>query len=206
MSFPSSIPTQLRCDARPRDCSRRSRSVVVPSAEPRCRPRTPLCSPTRRPRHRGGSTDETSGVALSTTVTGTSAGTLIRARACYQCKVKLQRRWTPSITSSVLSCAATQPPTPRGSYGPDRPAELLLTGGQGEDRDVHRAAGCCATVRRPRSRHAFRSDAARRFSRRCPTARTGFDRLRHRWHRPAPGRARSSLWRTRSLPTGRSTS
>jgi NAD(P)-dependent dehydrogenase (short-subunit alcohol dehydrogenase family) len=32
--------------------------------------------------------DETSGVALSATVTGRTAGTLIRARACYQCKVK----------------------------------------------------------------------------------------------------------------------
>ena len=32
--------------------------------------------------------DETSGVALTATVTGSSAGTLIRPRACYQCKVK----------------------------------------------------------------------------------------------------------------------
>jgi NAD(P)-dependent dehydrogenase (short-subunit alcohol dehydrogenase family) len=32
--------------------------------------------------------DETSGVALSATVNGTSAGTLIRARPCYQCKAR----------------------------------------------------------------------------------------------------------------------
>jgi NAD(P)-dependent dehydrogenase (short-subunit alcohol dehydrogenase family) len=32
--------------------------------------------------------DETSGVALSVSVNGTSAGTLIRARPCYQCKLK----------------------------------------------------------------------------------------------------------------------
>jgi NAD(P)-dependent dehydrogenase (short-subunit alcohol dehydrogenase family) len=32
--------------------------------------------------------DETSGVALTATVTGATAGTLIRARPCYQCKVK----------------------------------------------------------------------------------------------------------------------
>jgi hypothetical protein len=32
--------------------------------------------------------DETSGVALTATVNGTSAGTLIRGRACYQCKTK----------------------------------------------------------------------------------------------------------------------
>ena len=84
----SSIPTPSRSGAATaglfktvKERRRAERRAASP------RPTVP-CSPPRPPPRRAGSTTRRSGIELVSNVPGASAGTLIRARPCYQCKTK----------------------------------------------------------------------------------------------------------------------
>ena len=117
--------------------------------------------------------DETSGVELATTVPGASAGTLIRARPCYQCKLRYTE--VDAFYHQLCPACASMNRERREARTDLTGRRALLTGGRAKIgmyialRLLRDGAATTITTRFPR-------DAARRFSS-MPDSGDWLDRL-----------------------------
>ena len=201
-SFPASTPTRWRCGAPSAASSRPSRSSGGPSGARRSARHDDAVTAATATGAPGRIDDETRGLALTPSVAGERAGTLLRARGCYVCK---QRYVEVDAFYHQLcpACAARNHAAARRPDRPDRPPRAAHRRPR-QDRDVHRAA--------PAARRRAHDDHHALPPRRGPALRRD-GRQRRLAGPPARRRAstcaipaRSSRWPTTSPPRARWTS
>ena len=119
--------------------------------------------------------DETRGIPLEQRASAPTAGTLIKARACYICKqpVHPRRRLLPPALPGVRGDRAT----PSAKRAPTSPASARCSPAAARRSACTSRCACCGMARTPRSRRAFPRDAVRRFTS-LPDSPEWIDRLK----------------------------
>ena len=182
-----STPTPSRCGARSGGCSRRSRSSGAPSGARRSSPTTPRSPRRPRPARPAGSTTRRRACRCAARANGASAGTLLRARACYVCKQRYVE--VDAFYHQLCPACAALNHARRDARTDLTGRRALLTGGRAKIgmyialRLLRDGAHTTITTRFPRDAVApLRRDGRQRRLAAPPAHR------RHRPARPRPGR------------------